>query len=62
MITTTKTFIPFNEKLYLVKKVINEEHKPLIEEWKEHLGVDTVLRKQNLLYFLEEVVELEIIP
>ena len=62
MITLTKHFIPFNGKLFLVKKVIKEEHGPVIDVWKEHLSADTVLRKEGLLYFLQTVDELEIIP
>lgn len=61
MIPLTQYLIPFNEKLYLVKRIINEEHKPIIDDWKEHLEADIVLKRQNLLYFLQEVVELEII-
>ena len=62
MFTLTKQFIPFNGKLYLVKRVIKEEHKPIVDVWKEHLGADTVLKKEGLLYFLETVEDLEIIP
>lgn len=61
MFTLTKQFIPFNGKLYLIKKIIKEEHGPIIDVWKDHLGADTVLRKEGLLYFLEIVEELEII-
>lgn len=61
MFTLTKQFIPFNGKLYLIKKIIKEEHGPVIDVWKDHLGADTVLRKEGLLYFLEIVEELEII-
>lgn len=62
MIPQTKYYIPFQDRLFLVKKIIKEEDNPIIEEWKEHLGCDTVLKKENLLYFLQEVVDLEIIP
>lgn len=61
MLTLTKQFIPFNDKLYLVKKIIKEEHGPIIDVWKDHLGADTVLRKEGLLYFLQTVEEAEII-
>jgi hypothetical protein len=61
MFTLTKHFIPFNDKLFLVKKVIKEEHRPIIDVWKDHLGADTVLRKEGLLYFLQTVEEAEII-
>lgn len=54
-------FINFQDKLYLVKKIIKEELQPNIEVWKEHLKADTVLKKDNLFYFLESVPDLEII-
>ena len=57
-----KDFLHFNDKLYIIKKLIKEDHNPNIETWKEHLRADLVLRKDGLLYFLEEVVDLEIIP
>lgn len=57
-----KDFLHFNDKLYLLKKLVREEHDPIIDTWKEHLRADLVLKKDGLLYFLEEVVELEIIP
>jgi hypothetical protein len=62
MYTITKQLIPFNDKLFLVKKVIKEEQRPVVDVWKEHLRADTVLRKEGLLYFLETVEDLEIIP
>lgn len=62
MFSMKKDFLHFNDKLYLLKKVLREEHNPIIDSWKEHLRADLVLRKDGLLYFLEEVVELEIIP
>jgi hypothetical protein len=55
-------FINFQGKLYLLKKIIREEQMPIIDTWKEHLGADTVLRKEGFLYFLELVPDLEIIP
>lgn len=61
MLTLTKHFIPFNDKLFLVRKIIKEEHAPIIDVWKEHLNADTVLRKEGLLYFLQIVDDLEII-
>lgn len=61
MLTLTKQFIPFNNKLFLVKKIIKEDHSPVVEVWKEHLRADTVLKKEGLLYFLETVDDLEII-
>lgn len=62
MTSLTKQFISLNDKLYLVKKLIKEEHRPIIDVWKEHLQADTVLKKDGILYFVETVVDLEIIP
>jgi hypothetical protein len=54
-------FINFQDKLYVLKRLIKEEHSPIIDTWKEHLNADTVLRKDGNLYFLEHVPDLEII-
>jgi len=56
-----KQFLNFNNNLYIVKKLLKEEHAPIIETWKEHVGADVVLRKEGILYFLEVVPDLEII-
>ena len=55
-------FITFQDKLFILKKIIKEEHQPIIDTWKEHLEADTVLRKDGNLYFLQTVPDLEIIP
>ena len=54
-------FINFQDRLYVLKRIIKEEHMPVIEVWKEQLNADTVLRKDGSLYFLELVPDLEII-
>lgn len=56
-----KEFIPFQDKLYLLKKTLKEEDQPIVDTWKKRLQADIVLRKDGILYFLEEVVDLEII-
>lgn len=55
-------FLNFQGKLYIVKRILKEEYGPNVEVWKEHLGADLVLRKDGLLYFVEEVPDLEILP
>jgi hypothetical protein len=54
-------FLNFQDRLFVIKKILKEEDRPVVEVWKEHLRADTVLKKERLLYFLEEVCELEII-
>lgn len=56
-----KDFLYFQDKLFIVKRVIREDPDINIETWKEHLSADTVLRKEGSLYFLENVPDLEII-
>jgi len=50
-------FLNFNNNLYIIKKLIKEDHGPIIEVWKEQLRADTVLKKDGILYFLELVPE-----
>lgn len=62
MFQINQEFIPFQDKLYLLKRTLKEADRPIVDTWKEHLRADIVLRKDGLLYFLQEVVDLEIIP
>ena len=49
--------INFEDRLFFVKRIIKEDLKPIVDNWKEALGADTVLRRDGLLYFLEEIKE-----
>lgn len=60
MIISTE-IIEFQGSLYILKRKIKEKFNPNIEVWKEHLNADTVLRKEEDLYFLEKIQEPEII-
>lgn len=60
MIISTE-IIEFQGSLYILKRKIKEKYNPNIEAWKEHLNADTVLRKEENLYFLEKIQEPEII-
>lgn len=54
-------FIKFNDRLYILKKTIKAMYNPDVDAWKEYLGADTVLKKDNILYFAELVPDLDII-
>lgn len=54
-------FLKFQDRLYLLKRILREDLNPNVEAWKEQLQADTVLRKDGYLYFLETVPDLEII-
>jgi len=54
-------FLKFQDRLYILKRILREDLNPDVDVWKEHLKADTVLRKDGYLYFLEIVPDLEII-
>ena len=56
-----KSFIKFEDTLYLIKKSIKEEHNPNIDAWKELTDSNKVLKKDGVLFFIEEITDLEII-
>lgn len=57
-----KEFLTFNDNLYYIMRIIKEEERPIVDNWKEYLQSDLVLKKQNLFYFLRSVPDLDIIP
>ena len=61
MFAITKNFINFQDRLFLIKKVIKEEHRPVVDAWKLLTDSDTVLKKDGILYFLESIPEAEIV-
>ena len=61
MFTIPITFIDYNQGLYILKRVIKESSHPILDDWKEHLSVDTVLKKDGLLYFLQKVDEAQLV-
>ena len=57
-----KEFLTFNDSLYYIMRIVKEEDRPIVDNLKEYLQADIVLKKQNLFYFLRSVPDLEIIP
>ena len=57
-----KEFLTFNDTLYYIMRIVKEEDRPIVDNLKEYLQADIVLKKQNLFYFLRSVPDLEIIP
>lgn len=54
-------FIKVNEGLFRIRRSYKEEDVKNIDELKEYLQVDIVFRKDGMLYFCENVQDLEII-
>ena len=61
MFVLEKKFINYSGSLYIIKRTIKEESKPIIDDWREHLQADMVLKKEGLLYFLQKVEEAQIV-
>lgn len=53
--------LPFQGNLYRIKRTFKEDDRPVLDAWKERLGADIVVKKDNILYFLELIPELEIV-
>ncbi len=54
-------FLNFQDRLFVIKRILKEEDRPILDTWKEYLQADTVLKREGQLYFLQSVVDLEII-
>ena len=63
MFNLNRQVINFNDVLFIVKRVIKEEYikAEFVQEYKDYLACDTVLKKDNLFYFVNKVEEAEII-
>ena len=51
--------VTFNNKLFIVVKKIRIDHNPIIDTWKEHLGADTILKKDGYYWFCEEIPSID---
>ena len=56
-----KEFITFNNTLYYIVKIVRIEDNPIVENLKEYLQADIVLKKENKFFFLRSIPDLEII-
>ena len=59
-----KQFINFQDKLYILRKIkidgpeYTSDKLDLMNQW---LGTNKILRKEGMLYFLEEIEDAEVI-
>jgi len=61
MFQICKNFIRINDDLFLVKRTFPEERVKdynLVKEW---LEVDSVFKREGLLYFCIKIIELEVV-
>lgn len=53
--------IRFNDNLYIPRYKFLDSPKIKTEELRNYLGMDIVLRKENFLFFCEQIPEAEVI-
>jgi hypothetical protein len=56
-----KEFITFNNTLYYIVKIVRIDDNPIVENLKEYLQADIVLKKEDKFFFLRSIPDLEII-
>jgi hypothetical protein len=56
-----KEFITFNNTLYYIVKIVRVSDNPIVENLKEYLQADIVLKKEDKFFFLRSIPDLEII-
>ena len=56
-----KDFITFQDKLYYIVKIVREDDKPIVDNLKEYLQADIVLKKEEKFYFLRNIPDIDII-
>jgi hypothetical protein len=56
-----KEFITFNNTLYYIVKIVRVDDNPIVENLKEYLQADIVLKKEDKFFFLRSIPDLEII-
>jgi len=64
MFNLVKQVVNFQDNLYIIKRMIKENHikEEFVQEYKEWIGCDTVLRKDGMYYFANKIEEAQIIP
>ena len=62
MINLVTQIVDWNNELYVIKRVLQETKikEEFVQEYKEYLGADTVLKKNGIYYFVEKVLEPEL--
>ena len=63
MFTITTQIINWEDSLYIVKRILKETSikEKFVQEYKEYIYADAVLKKNGMYYFIEKIIELQII-
>ena len=63
MFSIVKQVIDWNGSLYIIKRSLKEDRLPedLIQEFKEFVLADTVVKKDGILHFIQKIDEAQIV-
>lgn len=61
MLNIINQYIEYQGYLWKIIRTVNESNKPIIDDWKEHLNADLVLKNNGVFYFVQKMGEAEII-
>jgi hypothetical protein len=64
MFNIVKQVLNFQDNLYIVERIIKEEDikEEHVQEYKEYIHADIVLKKNSIYYFVNKIQDAEIIP
>lgn len=64
MFNLVKQVINFQDTLYIIKRVLKETNikEEFVQEYKEFIGTDMVLKKDGMYYFVIKIEEIQPIP
>ena len=52
---TGKQIIKHNDNLFILKRIIKESSKPILDDFKEYLQADIVLKNDGKFYFCQKI-------
>jgi hypothetical protein len=60
MSTLNRDVLKINDRLFLIKRILKEEQCKDVELLKVWADADIVFKKENMMFFCESIVDLEI--
>lgn len=63
MFTIAKQVVNWEDSLYIIKRTLKESTMPeeFANEYKEYIGVDKVLKKNGMYYFVVKIEEAQLV-
>ena len=63
MFTISKQVVDWNGSLYIIKRTIKETSikEEFVQEYKEYICADTVLKKDGMYYFAQKIEEAQLV-